>query len=313
MSEAPRGGVINRLETALYALYGVGAHSLKTQKQGKGAGMNQEEIQYWLSKKRWTPVTASLLLLDIDPRSSKGQEFLDRHNSPWEYPLEGLELEGIDRVLYESMESLINHLTQEINQETYNREGDSWGEKYPRYYLNGFKVLNPYKQYHPLDLAFPLEAFEPFAREEVFDGLSVDVPIFGLFLETDRSNVRTHTTNFPPAPIEQRAEVKDMEIVSGITVNQIKRFIDSKSDDYRPRLDVLIRVLIQLAGKPEGTISYLAALNTQCEALLKSQGIGTKINETAPIEVAKGDMDAIKRILSKNKATKGGRPPKDQE
>ena len=37
MSQAPRGGVINRLETALYALYGVGAPSLKTLKQGTGA------------------------------------------------------------------------------------------------------------------------------------------------------------------------------------------------------------------------------------------------------------------------------------
>lgn len=275
--------------------------------------MNQEDIQYWLNKGKWTAEQASFLLLDIDPRSATGQDFLDRHYSPWDYDLEGLELDGIDRVLYEAMESLRNHLTQEINQETYNREGDSWGEKYPRYYLNGFEVLNPYKQHHPLDLAFPLEAFEPFAREEVFNGLSVDVPIFGLFHEPDRSNVGTLPTNLAPVPIEQRAEAKDMEIIPGITVNQIKSFVDSNSADYRPRLDVLIRVLIQLAGKPEGTISYLAALNTQCEALLKSQGIGTKINETAPIEVAKGDIDAIKRILSKNKTTKGGRPPKDQE
>lgn len=275
--------------------------------------MNQEEIQYWLSKKRWTPVTASLLLLDIDPRSSKGQEFLDRHNSPWEYTLEGLELEGKDRVLYEAMESLINRLTQEINQETYDREGDSWGEKYPRYYLNGFKVLNPYKQHHPLGLAFPLEAFEPFAREEVFNGLSVDVPIFGLFLKPDRSSVGTHPTNLAPAPIEQRTEVKDMEIISGITVNQIKRFIDSKSDDYRPRLDVLIRVLIQLAGKPEGTILYKNSFESICRDLLEKSQIGSQTSKTARPEVSVADIKAIERVISKEKVTTGGRPPKDKE
>lgn len=81
MSQAPRGGVINRLETALYALYGVGAHSLKTLRQGKGAKMDNEDLSQrdvenigkWerafkaLNRKTYTIQEAAAFMIDWHP------------------------------------------------------------------------------------------------------------------------------------------------------------------------------------------------------------------------------------------------------
>ena len=42
--------------------------------------MNQENIQYWLNKGKWTAEQASFLLLDIDPRNSNVQIFLEKQD-----------------------------------------------------------------------------------------------------------------------------------------------------------------------------------------------------------------------------------------
>lgn len=271
--------------------------------------MNQEDIQYWLNKGKWTAGVASFLLLGIDPRSHLANLVLD----PNEF---GELLDHKNRILFDAARRLRQDLEIEIISQTEEVEGelDLWDErKFSRYHLNGFRVLNPYKERGPLEIEFPSKAFKSFAQENVFEGLAVDVPIFGLFHEPEESNIGADRANFAPAPIEQRTEVKDMEIISGITVNQIKRFIDSKSDDYRPRLDVLIRVLIQLEGKPEGTILYKNSFGSICRDLLEKSQIGSQTSKTARTEVSTADIKAIERVISKEKVTTGGRPPKDKE
>lgn len=40
--------------------------------------MIQEEIQYWLNKRKWTALEASFLLLDLDPRNHNVQIFIEK-------------------------------------------------------------------------------------------------------------------------------------------------------------------------------------------------------------------------------------------
>lgn len=296
--------------------------------------MNQEQIQYWLNKGKWTAEEASFLLLDIDPR----EDIVKKYSEDFDFFYSVQDKNSfLDSLPAETRAKLLKAdevkygLRDKIEIET-RASGLMYADKAPYYLFQGAKLPNPFRAKSATEIEIPKELFREYAEEEIFpeDKEYADIPIFGLFHSLDDSKIsaeggtkgasqisqeeRSEELSRPaPAPIERQTEAKDMEIISGITVHQIKRFIDSKSDDYRPRLEVLIRVLIRLAGKSEGTILYETTLKTECEELLKAQEIGSRTHEGALLRVAKGDIDAIKRIISKNKVTMGGRPQKDQE
>lgn len=278
--------------------------------------MTPERFQYWLNKGEWTIEEASSLLRSIEPSDDATKKTTIEENIIQ------------DRIVESIFEETKNSawLDDELADRS---EG---GFYLPCFIFYGYEVRNPYCMDSIFSFKFPVEAFRKFAEKELFPKNKeyADIPIFGLFhsLDDAKKSAKDSTKSAAkisqeerleelsrpvPAPIEQRAEAKDTEIISGITVNQIKSFVDSNSAEYRPRLEVLLRVLIQLAGKAERTISYETTLKKECEALLKAREIGSKTHETAQIEVARADIDAIKRIISKNKVTTGGRPPKEQE
>ena len=281
--------------------------------------MIQEEIQYWLNKKKWTALEASFLLLDLDPRNHNVQIFIEKEAYG---DLRGLET-FLDSLAVRFRNRLIKHddllrnIQQRMKEEAVSNGIDYLGTA-PYYIFYGVEIRNPLREKSFSEIEIPIEAFKKYAEEQIFpkDKEYADIPIFGLYHEKNETNLHGSEES-TIAPLQKAGneenQLENEEIIEGVTVGQLKNFLDKSSEEYRPRLDVLIRVLIQLAGKPEGTVPYENTLRTKCEELLKSQGIGSRINESAPVEVAMADIRAIKRILLKSRTTTGGRPPKDQE
>lgn len=275
--------------------------------------MNEIDLQYWRNKKKWMAFDAVFVMLGVDPAGYLPRLIYDPN-------LVGAEasLSEEDRVLLEASKKLLNDLEGTINYETCEKEGDSWGDNYPRYFLNGIRVLNPYRQKKPLELEFPQEAFKTFAEVNVFYGMAIDVPIFRLYHVPEEiylSNFKNTQDDLTSQPQEVKAGATlpgDEEVIEGVTVGQLRNFLDKSSKEYRPRLEVLIRTIISLVGIPEGTAPYNRILEGRCRELLEKEKIGSKANATAPIEVAKKDIEAIKRISSKRSETTGGRPSGDK-
>ena len=275
--------------------------------------MNEIDLQYWRNKKKWMAFDAVFVMLGVDPAGYLPRLIYDPN-------LVGAEasLSEEDSVLLEASKKLLNDLEGTINYETYEKEGDGWGDNYPRYFLNGIRVLNPYRQKKPLELEFPQEAFKTFAEVNVFYGMAIDVPIFRLYHVPEEiylSNFKNTQDDLTSQPQEVKAGAtlpEDEEVIEGVTVGQLRNFLDKSSKEYRPRLEVLIRTIISLEGIPEGTAPYNRILEGRCRELLEEEKIGSKANATAPIEVAKKDIEAIKRISSKRSETTGGRPSGDK-
>lgn len=275
--------------------------------------MNEIDLQYWRNKKKWMAFDAVFVMLGVDPAGYLPRLIYDPN-------LVGAEasLSEEDSVLLEASKKLLNDLEGTINYETYEKEGDGWGDNYPRYFLNGIMVLNPYRQKKPLELEFPQEAFKTFAEVNVFYGMAIDVPIFRLYHVPEEiylSNFKNTQDDLTSQPQEVKAGAtlpEDEEVIEGVTVGQLRNFLDKSSKEYRPRLEVLIRTIISLLGIPEGTAPYNRILEGRCRELLEEEKIGSKANATAPIEVAKKDIEAIKRISSKRSETTGGRPSGDK-
>lgn len=316
INRAPRGGVINLLELATSALFGVGAHYHISLTRAQGQKMDFEALEYWIKKEKWTPDEAIHLMLNIDPRTSKTMgEALSNFASTWghEEDSEQTTAEKLLRALFSlrlQLETLIDVQTADVE-----GKDDPLGFQPARYHLNGFKVLNPFRSKSPFELEFPKEAFEPFAKLFVYDGLAIDVPIFGLFHKNEETDLNNweESLNTPNQTTDNKDQgLENEEIIEGITVGQLKKFLDKTSEEYRPRLEVLIRTIISLVGIPEGTAPYNRILEGRCRELLEEEKIGSKANATAPIEVAKKDIEAIKRISSKRSETTGGRPSGDK-
>lgn len=275
--------------------------------------MNEIDLQYWRNKKKWMAFDAVFVMLGVDPAGYLPRLIYDPN-------LVGAEasLSEEDSVLLEASKKLLNDLEGTINYETYEKEGDDWGDNYPRYFLNGIRVLNPYRQKKPLELEFPQEAYKTFAEVNVFYGMAIDVPIFRLYHVPEEiylSNFKNTQDDLTSQPQEVKAGAtlpEDEEVIEGVTVGQLRNFLDKSSKEYRPRLEVLIRTIISLVGIPEGTAPYNRILEGRCRELLEEEKIGSKANATAPIEVAKKDIEAIKRISSKRSETTGGRPSGDK-
>ena len=214
--------------------------------------MNEIDLQYWRNKKKWMAFDAVFVMLGVDPAGYLPRLIYDPN-------LVGAEasLSEEDSVLLEASKKLLNDLEGTINYETYEKEGDGWGDNYPRYFLNGIRVLNPYRQKKPLELEFPQEAFKTFAEVNVFYGMAIDVPIFRLYHVPEEiylSNFKNTQDDLTSQPQEVKAGAtlpEDEEVIEGVTVGQLRNFLDKSSKEYRPRLEVLIRTIISLVGIPE--------------------------------------------------------------
>jgi len=100
-----------------------------------------------------------------------------------------------------------------------------------------------------------------------------------------------------------------MEIINGITVGHMKQLLDPNSQEYRPRLEALVRSLISAFGIKEESSKYKNTLEAEIKKNLETLKIGSYNGDETNYYV-NGDKDALTRIAKKSKLSKGGRPSK---
>lgn len=100
-----------------------------------------------------------------------------------------------------------------------------------------------------------------------------------------------------------------MEIINGITVGHMKQLLDPNSQEYRPRLEALVRSLISAFGIKEESSKYKNTLEAEIKKNLEALEIGS-YNGSEINYYVNVDKEALTRIAKKSKLSKGGRPNK---
>lgn len=298
--------------------------------------MDQETREKWLSKEKWTVREAVYLILDIDPESELVKQFEATDDIPMvdEYGEDVspraifLERSPSDlRIKLKVFPEILTCLDIEINKQT---ESLKQSETRPSVYLlYGYKARNPFRSLRAVDVSFEIEAYRQFAEEKVFpiENYGADVPIFGLFYEDQNSQNETGSTvpsvqNVGKSDIEvAEPEViqldnkpsnvalapDQLEIVDGITVQDIRDFIDRNSKEYCPRFLVALLFLKKAKGINRGTSRYKNLLKNELQTIFENLGVGN-LDSEGNFNVPDVEKKSIKRLASHDKKTKGGRP-----
>lgn len=298
--------------------------------------MDQETRKKWLSKEKWKVREAVYLILDIDPESELVKQFETTDDIPFfdEYGEEVSELaiflECLPndlRIKLKMFREVLTCLDMEINKQT---ESLKQSETRPSVYLlYGYKARNPFRGLRAIDVSFEIEAYRQFAKEKVFPigDYGADVPIFGLFYEDQNSQNETGSTipsvqNVGKSNIEvAEPEVNQLdnkpsnvalapdqlEIVDGITVQDIRDFIDKNSKEYCPRFLVALLFLKKAKGITRGKSLYNNLLNNEIQIICEKLGVGN-LDSEGNFNVPNIEKRTIERLASHDTKTKGGRP-----
>ena len=183
----------------------------------------------------------------------------------------------------------------------------------------GYRVWNPLGVKPLSDIKFPIKVFKTYATKELFplNKHGMNIEIFGLFhdpeeefrrfLEIENKSLEEHQ---PVANcITQTLQTEPIKIIEDITLEEMRAYLDERSDKFRPRLLALIRTLhrINEAGLKSDTVAYKNTLESTITEILKDLEIGN-YNGSEKIYANEQDKTAIRRMISTEKMHKGGRP-----
>ena len=210
--------------------------------------MNQENIQYWLNKGKWTAEQASFLLLDIDPRNS---------NVELDFFLNSLSARFRNKLIKRG--EILSNIQQRMREEAV-LNGVGCSDHLPVYFFNGIKIRNPFREKTFSEIEIPIEAFKQFAKEEIYPENKeyADIPIFGLFHSMDDNN--DLPTDISQISQENDRHTKDNQVSELPTievVNQLNhaaevlfnKYFAPNSSDYAPRLAILPEILKRVEAK----------------------------------------------------------------
>ena len=223
--------------------------------------MNQENIQYWLNKGKWTAEQASFLLLDIDPRNSNVQIFLEKQDRgdlvELDFFLNSLSARFRNKLIKRG--EILSNIQQRMREEAV-LNGVGCSDHLPVYFFNGIKIRNPFREKTFSEIEIPIEAFKQFAKEEIYPENKeyADIPIFGLFHSMDDNN--DLPTDISQISQENDRHTKDNQVSELPTievVNQLNhaaevlfnKYFAPNSSDYAPRLAILPEILKRVEAK----------------------------------------------------------------
>ena len=268
--------------------------------------MDQKTRNYWLSKKSWTGKEAVYLILDIDPWAETTKQFEKIDRSFYSASDLQIFIENLPeplRVRYQEVYTLRQRLESVIHEQTSNRI--MYNVRPNIYYFNGYQARNAFGQHSELEVSFPVEAYKRFAQEEVLplNKCGADVPIFGLFYEDQNSQNESDSL----IPSTQTENDSDIELIEGITVSEVRSYLDRQSEEFRPRLLALFKLLKAVKGIQKGASKYEKTIGDEISKILQEMGIGN-INDCEEFNVTDKDITTLKQIAKKEKLTRGGRP-----